>query len=164
MGFRSSLASFFSKRARHSHRRPQALTSTADGGSSECTSTTADSDNAALQLLRPTTGLAAMPTEILVEILSGLDVASQASLSITCKRLRARIPVSPAQLGKCGRWMITCHIASDLQNGKNQLRPDRRYACAFCKETHNWLKFTNPFPNYGYGIRHMDMLHRKPYE
>ena len=73
--------------------------------------------------------LISLPAELLLLIISHLDIVNQVCLQITCRFFRAFIIVDRVALehGRCRQWAIACFLEEDMD-----IYP-AKVACAFCK-------------------------------
>lgn len=73
--------------------------------------------------------LSSLPAELLLMIISHLDIVNQVCLQITCRFFRAFIIVDRVALenDRCRKWALTCFLEGDMD------KYPAKVACAFCK-------------------------------
>lgn len=73
--------------------------------------------------------LTTLPAELLLMIISHLDIVTQVCLQVTCRFFRALVIVDRVALeyDRCRKWAITCFLEDDMD------RFPAKVACAFCK-------------------------------
>lgn len=73
--------------------------------------------------------LTTLPAELLLMIISHLDIVTQVCLQVTCRFFRALVIVDRVALehDRCRKWAVTCFLEDDMD------RFPAKVACAFCK-------------------------------
>ena len=95
--------------------------------------------------------LAQVPTDVLIEITTRLDVVSLACLKYTSSGFRDAITIKDSELSRCARWKVSCYLEFDLIYYRKSI--PERLNCAFCKRKHKMMRFIVPFSSKGYGTQ-----------
>ncbi len=109
--------------------------------------TTKESD-----LSRTSIQMTSIPAELLLVIISHLDIVNQICLQITCRFFRAFIIVDRVALERqrCRKWALTCFLEDYMGEYPAKI------TCAFCKTVHPTKFFRNLRHEVGlwYSLRH----------
>ena len=115
--------------------------------------TTTESD-----VSRTSIQLTSLPAELLLMIISHLDIVNQVCLQITCRFFRAFIIVDRIALehDRCRKWAITCFLEGDMD------KYPAKIACAFCKTVRPVKQFRGYRHGLGlwYCLRHPGVFQR----
>ena len=73
--------------------------------------------------------LTSLPAELLLMIISHLDIVNQVCLQITCRFFQALVIVDRVALenDRCRKWALTCFLEDDMD------KYPAKIACPFCK-------------------------------
>ncbi len=101
--------------------------------------------------------LTSLPAELLLMIISHLDIVNRVCMQMTCRFFRAFIIVDRVALehGRCRKWVITCFLEGDM---------DKYPAKVACKTIHPTKMFRGFRHELGLGdcLRHPGVFQRRP--